>query len=160
MQAFLGLEGLRKSITDRFDFNPVMSDQALLQFDDPESCARAELLLKSHKLFGAPAFWCQRKEDSLMIQSQWTKPLPEDAELEQEGTGKRVPFFEVFYSMDVVKSGFHHPDGMFWVCHPERQHVVHPDKMSIRSIAPLVLSHFGLSASAASMGDKTVAGRA
>ncbi len=146
-------------ITDRFDFNPVMSDQALLQFDDSESCARAELLLKSHMLFGSPAFCCNRTGTSMMIQSQWTKPLPEDAHLEQQGTGKRIPFSKVFYSMDVVKSGFHHPDGMFWVRHPERDHVVHPDKMPIRLIAPLILKHFGLPAPVASMGNKVLAGQ-
>ncbi len=61
--------------------------------------------------------------------------------------------------MDVVKSGFHHPDGMFWVRHPERDHVVHPDKMPIRLIAPLILKHFGLPAPVASMGNKVLAGQ-
>jgi hypothetical protein len=44
--------------------------------------------------------------------------------------------------MDVLKSGFHHPDGMLWVRGPGRRHRVHSQKISIRTIAPLVLSHF------------------
>jgi hypothetical protein len=46
--------------------------------------------------------------------------------------------------MDVVKSGFHHPDGMLWVRYPDREHAVHEVKVSIRSIAPAILELFDL----------------
>ncbi|MGD0039273.1 MAG: hypothetical protein ABSE84_02460, partial [Isosphaeraceae bacterium] len=47
-----------------------------------------------------------------------------------------------FYSMDVVKSGFHHPEGMLWVRYPDRTHALHEKKVSIRSVAPAILELF------------------
>jgi hypothetical protein len=131
-------------IPDRFEYNPVMSDQALLQFADEESCGRAEEVLQSYRLLDGPGFWCQRTGTSMMVQCHWTKTIPDDAELVQEGSGRRVPFFKVFYSMDVLKSGFHHPDGMLWVRRPSRHHVVHSQKLPITLIAPMVFEHFGM----------------
>lgn len=131
-------------ITHPFEFTPLMSDQALLRFADEESCVHAEQVLQSYRLFDGPAFWCQRTGASLMVQCQWTKAVSENVELLQQGSGRRVPFFKVFYSMDVLKSGFHHPDGMLWVRRPSREHVVHSEKLSICAIAPMVLQHFGM----------------
>lgn len=131
-------------VAGAFEYSPVMSDQALLRFADEESCARAERVLQSYRLCGAPAFFCQRTGASVMVQCQWNKALPENARLVQDGTGRQVPFAAVFYSMDVIKSGFHHPDGMLWVRRPGREHVRHGEKLSIRAIAPLVLRHFKL----------------
>jgi hypothetical protein len=133
-------------IVDRFDYQPVMSDQALLRFADEQSCARAQQVLRSYQLFGSPAFFYHQDGSNLMVQCNWTNVLGADAALLQEGTGRRVPFFDVLYSMDVVKSGFHHPDGMLWVRRPNREHVVHLEKMPIRAIQPLVLEHFGIPA--------------
>ena len=133
-------------VADHFEYQPVMSDQALLRFADEQSCARSQQVLLTYRLFGSPAFHCDRHGESLMVQCNWTAVLDADAELLQDGTGRRVRFFDVLYSMDVVKSGFHHPDGMLWVRNLNRDHVVHPEKMSIRTIPTFVLEHFGISA--------------
>src|SRR5262249_38193820 len=129
-------------IQEPFDYNPVMSDQALLRFTDEESCGRAEEVLQSYRLQGKPVFLFHRTGASVMIQCLWTKALPENVEFVLEGNGRRIPFLDVFYSMDVVKSGFHHPDGMLWIHRPTHEHAVHTQKVSIRTIAPLVLKHF------------------
>jgi hypothetical protein len=68
--------------------------------------------------------------------------VPPEAVVVHESSSRTVPFFEIFYSMDVVKSGFHHPDGMLWVRYPDRAHFVHRGKVSIRSIAPAILALF------------------
>ena len=33
-------------------------------------------------------------------------------------TGARIPFFDLLYQIDLVKSGEHHPDGMMWIRTP------------------------------------------
>jgi hypothetical protein len=131
-------------IVDPFEFDPVMSDQALLRFSDAAARERAETLLATYRVKDNRAFSLQPDGANLMVQCAWTRPLESDAELKVEGTGRTVPFFKVFYSMDVIKSGFHHPDGMLWVRRPDRTHRVHPEKVSLRSIAPIVLRHFDL----------------
>jgi hypothetical protein len=79
-----------------------------------------------------------------MVQCNSTAVVPPEAVLVHESSPRTVPFFQVFYSMDVVKSGFHHPDGMLWVRYPDREHAVHEGKVSIRSIAPAILELFDL----------------
>jgi hypothetical protein len=48
--------------------------------------------------------------------------------------------------MDVVKSGRHHPDGMFWIRRPSRRHRVCEEKISLRAVAPTILQIFGVPA--------------
>jgi hypothetical protein len=134
-------------IQDPFEASPVMSDQMLLRFADDEACARAEQVLRSYKLLDSEVFYCQRTDNTMMVQCQCTTSVASDAELRQADSDRRVPFFDVFYSMDVIKSGYHHPDGMLWVRRPTREHVVHAERTPIKTIASMALEHFGLSSS-------------
>jgi hypothetical protein len=146
-------------VKDKFEYNPVMSDQALLRFADEESCARAQDILHSYELAGSRAFLCQPDGSSMLVQCRCTDVVAADAELLQVGTGRRVRFTDVLYSMDVVKSGCHHPDGMLWVRNVTRKHVTHPEKLSIRMISPMVLEHFGISESITERPSAQVSGR-
>jgi len=38
----------------------------------------------------------------------------------------------------------HHPDGILWIRHPEREPVIHGDKVDLRSIAPTILEALGI----------------
>ena len=55
-----------------------------------------------------------------------------------------APFFDVLYRLEIVKSGFHHPDGMLWVRRPDRRHRVHEGKIPLRAVAPMILDSFGV----------------
>jgi hypothetical protein len=68
--------------------------------------------------------------------------VPSDAMVfNSEGVGKR--FYELFYNCSLVKSGMHHPDGIFWASTPERTHQVNKEKVSLRAIAPTLLALLG-----------------
>jgi hypothetical protein len=127
-----------------FEYNPVMSDQAILRFGGADEALRVEQRLHSYRLFDRPAFHMSVQGADLMVQCNYGGVIAPGTVLTHETSSRTVPFFEIFYSMDVVKSGFHHPDGMLWVRHPDRTHVIHEDKLSIRSIAPAVLELFDL----------------
>jgi hypothetical protein len=58
------------------------------------------------------------------------------------GPRQSTPFFDLFYLMEGMKSGMHHPDGMLWIRTPERDHAVHEGKVPLTCFAPTVLSLF------------------
>jgi hypothetical protein len=132
----------RLGVVAEFEYNPVMSDQAILRFPGKQEALEAEEQLRCYRLFDRPAFHTSVDQADLMVQCNYGGLVPDDTSLIHEPSGSRVPFFDIFYSMDVVKSGFHHPDGMLWVRFPDRRHAVHEEKVSLRSIASAMLSLF------------------
>jgi hypothetical protein len=120
----------------------VMSDQAILRFTSEDEARRVDQHLRTYRLFEQPSFHTSIEGADLMVKCYYDRVVPPDAVLTHETSSRTVPFSEIFYSMDVVKSGFHHPDGMLWVRHPNRTHAIHEEKVSIRSIAPAVLEFF------------------
>jgi hypothetical protein len=68
--------------------------------------------------------------------------LTSDARLTLEGSSAEVPFLDVFYQVDGVKSGMHHPDGMLWIRTPGRAHTVHAGHVPLATVAPTILEHF------------------
>jgi predicted AlkP superfamily phosphohydrolase/phosphomutase len=70
--------------------------------------------------------------------------LSHDAVLEGGAVGKSTPFFRLFYQVESLKSGMHHPDGILWVRMPGSRPGVHPEKVSLRDVPPTVLSLFGI----------------
>jgi hypothetical protein len=134
----------RLGIEAKFEYNPVMSDQVILRFVGEDEALKAEEHLRSYQLFDKSAFHMSLEGADLIVQCNFGGVVPPDTMLTQELSGRQVPFFDIFYSMDVVKSGYHHPDGMLWVRFPDGVHAVHQKKVSLRSIAPAVLEHFGV----------------
>ena len=70
--------------------------------------------------------------------------VPPGAILTIEGEDRTLPFFELFYHIDMVKSGMHDPDGMLWIRTPSRRHLVNGDKVPLVSVAPTILEMFGV----------------
>ena len=50
----------------------------------------------------------------------WTPRARHDARARRQRA--RVPFFDLFYRLDLLKSGQHHPDGLLWIHTPARRH--------------------------------------
>jgi hypothetical protein len=71
-----------------------------------------------------------------------TSTPPSQAPLFGRDSRKSTPFFDLFYLMEGMKSGMHHPDGMLWIRTPQRDHTVHEGKVPLTSVAPTILSLF------------------
>ncbi len=127
-----------------FSYHPVMSEQFVLRFDNLTAAERTLHQLSEVRLGERRAFLAGLQGLDLMVQCAANDVVPPDAVLTVGRTGTRLPFFDVFYKVDIVKSGFHHPDGMLWIRQPSREHLVHEDKVSLRSIAPALLELFGV----------------
>jgi hypothetical protein len=143
-------------VPGRFSYHPVMSEQFVLRFADAAEAAQALEHLSGYRLGEADAFRVSLQDLDLMVSCADNSVVPGDARITPSpfalspggrggrGEGQSVPFFDVFYKVDNVKSGFHHPDGMLWVRWPNREHAVHADKVSLCAIAPAILEMFGV----------------
>jgi hypothetical protein len=69
------------------------------------------------------------------------------------GTARSARFLDLFYKVDVKKSGMHHPDGLLWIRTPQGTHMARPDKVPLRSVAPTILSLLNIPRPAAMTAD-------
>jgi hypothetical protein len=140
-------------LAEAFSYEPVMAEQFYLRFNSAEETDRAEQRLLGFHLKHRPAFKddrtrlfnAERKGNALLVQCRCTGDVAAGVAISSEADeGFSVPFAEVFYRMEAVKSGRHHPAGILWVRRPDRRHKVLGEKVSLRSIAPTMLRTLGL----------------
>ncbi|WP_435005231.1 hypothetical protein P12x_003126 [Tundrisphaera lichenicola] len=134
----LGLQGT-------YTYHPVMAEQFVLRFADADAAEAAKRYLDGFRVGSTLAFHGSLEDADLILQSNQTREVSKTATLRDERTGREVPFYDLFYQLDNLQSGRHHPDGMLWVRYPNRSHRSHERKMPVRSIAPTILEMFGLS---------------
>jgi Type I phosphodiesterase / nucleotide pyrophosphatase len=123
---------------------PVMAEEFHLDFETEELARAAEAKLMEVRYGDAPALGVRRRGTDLLCGCQIWQQLEPDAVLHLDGDERTVPFFDLFYKIDMVKSGMHHPDGMLWIRRPGRAHSEHPGKVPLTAIAPTILGFYGL----------------
>jgi hypothetical protein len=131
---------------------PVMAEQFFLRFDSEQEAVLAEQRLRSFHLDQESAFRNGRTQlfnteqdgQALLCQCRCTGIVEPSASITGGELTTPVLFNEVFYQLETVKSGRHHPDGMLWIRRPERRHSVSNQKVSLRSVAPTILDMYGL----------------
>ena len=131
-------------ITDRYATSPVMAHQFHLYFDSPTIAERAAARLAAIRYEDRQALAVERNGAGLFVGCRIYEPLSADASLSVAGHDGKTRFFDLFYKIDGVKSGMHHPDGMLWIRTPLRQHAVHAEHVPLAAVAPTILEHFGL----------------
>ena len=129
-------------VSGKFEYEPVMTVQFYLRFEQEADAIVAEENVKAWKLGDQQAIKARRAGNDVFYQCRIHDQLDENAMLVSEKTGESVPFKNVFYQIDAVKSAHHHPDGILWVRGPDRTHRVHDEKISLRSVTPAILDMF------------------
>jgi hypothetical protein len=131
-------------ISEPAEAAPVMAEEFHLTFENEAIARAAETRLRSLRYRDDATLGTHRQGADLMCGCQVWEQVEPDAVLHLDGSGRTVPFHELFYQVDIVKSGMHHPDGMLWVRTPQRRHVHHAEKVPLTSIAPTILQMYGL----------------
>ncbi len=131
-------------IKERHECTPVMSEEFWLQFDTEAAALASAEALGGLQVEGEAAFRIDCRGRELYAGCRIFDKLPDAAELTNPTSGRRVPFSDLLYRAASVKSGVHHPDGLLWIRRPSRTHREHPGKVSLKSIAPTVLSLLGV----------------
>jgi hypothetical protein len=124
---------------------PVMAHQFHLDFETEDAARDAETKLAALQFAGrGQAVRVERKGKSIFGGCRVFEHVKPDAIVTVVGSDRTIPFFDLFYHLDLVKSGMHHPDGMMWIRTPERRHLVNSDKVPLVAVAPTILEMFGV----------------
>ncbi len=127
-------------------FAPVMSEEFRVVFENEADADAAEPLLEGLTVGGRQVLGVRRDgPTSIFTGCQIFDELPADAVM-RTGDGRERPFSDVFYTPHTIKSGMHHPHGALWIRTPERTHAVHEGTVSLRSVAPTLMTLLGLEA--------------
>jgi hypothetical protein len=131
-------------VPEPFSVAPVMSHYFHVYFDRAEDARAAAEKLRALHVGGEQALHVDDNGASLFCGCRLYQPLPETTLLESRAGASSGRFFDLFYQVEGVKSGMHHPDGMLWIRTPERAHRVHSDKVPLPQIAPMILDMFSV----------------
>ncbi|MFQ5784552.1 MAG: hypothetical protein ACE5H8_06980 [Alphaproteobacteria bacterium] len=138
------IEGFLERLDVRYEkIFPVMTHQYMLHFANDRSRDEALKVLDSVTYGGKCAFECRAEPKAIYFGCQIRELVPEKAKLGVGSfSGEEFGFYDVFYRISGMKSGCHHPDGVFWF--KTGSHEVHDDKVSILDVVPTLLSYFDI----------------
>lgn len=129
-------------VSSPYECSPVMAEEFFIRFKNERDAQIAEQQLAALKADQRPVLKLRRQGGEIYAGCEIVEQLSDQAVLTIEGSSVSTPFFNVFYQIDDIKSGMHHPDGILWIRNPSLKHTVHPEKVSLVSIAPLIMGIF------------------
>ena len=131
------------SIEAACTYTPVMAEEFNLTFHSEQDAEDAEKKLKALRAPDGSSLMMVRRENSkLFCGCAVITSQPDDATVT---AGNRNSLFrDIFYPVEGVKSGMHHPDGILWIRRPDKTYRKVDRKVSLCEIAPTVLSLCGL----------------
>lgn len=124
-------------------YNPVMSEQFHIHFDNDAAAEKAAEQLRLVSANNEQAMLVKVGDKSVFCGCKLFGEVAADQKLTL-ADGSTVTFFDVFYQADSLKSGMHHPEGVFWVAAPHGHHETMAEKVALRDVAPTVLDLMGI----------------
>jgi Type I phosphodiesterase / nucleotide pyrophosphatase len=131
-------------ITEPLRVAPVMSEQFNVHFNSEADAVRATERLLSLRIDGRPAMLARRNGDTVFTGCRIHDRLADDVALVDSSSNQSVPFFQLFYRVEGVKSGMHHPDGILWLRNPGAGPRVQAAKVPLLDVAPTLLALLGI----------------
>jgi hypothetical protein len=122
----------------------VMAGQFWVHLENPADATDAATRLAALHVGDQPALLVRREGSSVFNSCAINRAVPKDAVVRIADSDRSIPFFEMFHLVEEMKSGMHHPDGILWIRHPQRQHSVHEGKVGLITIAPTILDMLGI----------------
>jgi len=121
--------------------NPVMAEQFWLQFNTHAEAEAAARLLGTVNVDGELCFGAEggHVEDNALITGfNIRHQIEPGAVLASPTVNATADFFSIFYAIEGMKSGMHHPDGLLWIRDPRIPKSSNP-RVAVESIAPTIL---------------------
>jgi hypothetical protein len=131
-------------VPEPFKIAPVMAHQFHVYFESEQAAERAETQLKALTVNGRQALGVIRTGTQVFCGCHIYDNLPANQQIVSSETGKSINFFDLFYKIEGLKSGMHHPDGMLWIRRPNRSHSQHAEKVPLSAVAPTLLDLLGI----------------
>jgi hypothetical protein len=125
---------------------PVMAHQFHVEFASPDAARAAADRLEALRVADRQALAVECNGKQVFAWCAITTALEPTAQLETYADGLRQmdSFFSVFFKVDGVKSGMHHPDGLFWMRRPAMVHCRFDQPVELDRVAPTLLSELGM----------------
>jgi len=141
MAAFAVFAGLQTP----YEYAPVMAEEFYLHFASEAEAEAAEKKLAQVRLpDGQPVLYMRLEGPSIFAGCRVFSQPPKDLALVSAASNTPRAFSELFYPVDGVKSGMHHPDGILWFRLPSRKHGRIAQKIPLRQIAPTLAGLCGV----------------
>ena len=129
-------------ITARPEYAPVMSEQFHLYFQNAAAAADAVAKLQALRTGGQPVMEARGNGSEVFAGCRLFTPV-EPAAPVTNAAGQSRRFADLFYNCNLVKSGMHHRDGIFWMRVPGMPAQVHSGHVDLTRVAPTLLSAMG-----------------
>ncbi len=129
-------------VTGYAEVAPVMTQNFHVRYKDQQAAKNAAGQLEKLTIGGEAVMAVHLHGDSIHAGCRLHGKIDRGAMI--EGTATPVRFFDHLYQIEGVKSGMHHPDGMLWVRRPDRRHEVHPGRVPLTRVAPMILDMFSI----------------
>jgi hypothetical protein len=126
-------------VTSSYECSPLMAEEFFIRFKNDADAQAAEQQLAALRANQRPAMRLRRQGSEIYAGCGIFEQLSDQVALQIEGCNASTPFFKIFYQIDDIKSGMHHPDGILWIHNPSLKHVVHTKKVALASIAPAIM---------------------
>ncbi len=130
-------------VRDPHSVSPAMAEQFQLRFNSEQDARDAASRLGTLRVGNQPLFQVDLKRQEIFMGCAIHSKIPHEAVISADSE-QSIPFFQVLYQAEGIKSGMHHPDGLLWIRRPDRSHTVYPEKVPLRAIAPTMLSLLGI----------------
>jgi hypothetical protein len=132
-------------VTGEYEYAPVMAEQFHLVFPSQAVAIDAEAKIAALKLDdGTELMMARRDGERIFAGCKLDRAPAPGARIVTPYSNHTLAFDELFYPVEAVRSGMHHPDGLFWVRLPSRQHVRVSRKVPLIEVAPTLLSLAGV----------------
>ena len=132
-------------VTAECEYVPIMSEEFSLRFKTESEADHAEAVFRSLRTSDTDLFYINRSGLDVHLCCAIRTQMKEGAQI--TSTNANLPalnFSEFFYQLDLVKSGSHHPHGMFWVRQPGLPPYVEDNAVPLTQVAPTILSILGI----------------
>ena len=131
--ALLGFAG----VAPGWEYSPVMSQQFLLQFSSEAAAAAAAAKIEALRLSdGRQPMWARRDGSKIDSGCMIEQAPPDDVTVGSSASNEAVPFFDLFYPLEALRSGKHHPDGVLWIKAPGVVPTRIEELVPLRAVAP------------------------
>lgn len=145
-------DGLFKTldIPNTVKYTPMMAEQFQLHCKNAEEATAlreklGKFYMDSDEYFheGSNQLFLSRTDNNVVyVQCRCTKFVHENATILETDSDRTIPFSELFYLMDDVKSGMHHPLGMLWISESVGEHKIHDKEVGLEFVYDYILKYF------------------
>jgi hypothetical protein len=130
-------------IHTQYRYAPVMSEEFHMYFKEESDAADCHRLFQAMTVDGKQLMFSRQSGNEVYAGCAIFTATDSNAVV-RNAAGEEKPFRRLFYQASGLKSGMHHPDGIYWIRDTAKKPRTQAERVSLRCVGPTILAHFGL----------------